>query len=215
MGYRVVQPGFPAALGVLATPQLADDASLAVRRLDLALVLLLATLAGVAAALAGARTSVTGPVPPGGGSPPLRAGAGEGRPDAAAHSGSPPLEFEPVFGAFERMAADIRSSQDALEEARKRTAAVLATVATGVVALDPQGRVLIANPQAVDILAREPARGGAVPRRISAPSGPRSRWWSTASSRDPEAESAAELEVGGRRLTLQLAPARAPTSGAW
>ena len=54
VGYRVVQPGSPGNLGVLATPQLADDGSLAVRQLDLALVLLLATLAGVAAALAGA-----------------------------------------------------------------------------------------------------------------------------------------------------------------
>ncbi|MBA2459319.1 MAG: hypothetical protein H0V43_10245, partial [Gemmatimonadales bacterium] len=54
IGYRVVQPGTPRNLGVLATPQLADDGSLAVRQLDLALVLLLATLAGVAAALAGA-----------------------------------------------------------------------------------------------------------------------------------------------------------------
>ena len=78
--------------------------------------------------------------------------------------GRPPLEFEPVFGAFERMAADIRSSQSALEEARRRTAAVLATVATGVVGVDPRGRVLIANRQAVDLLGT-PLRGGrAVPR---------------------------------------------------
>ena len=41
VGYRVVQPGYPSSLGVLATPQLAEDASLAVRRLDLALVLVL------------------------------------------------------------------------------------------------------------------------------------------------------------------------------
>ncbi|HTG50257.1 MAG TPA: hypothetical protein VL915_07170, partial [Gemmatimonadales bacterium] len=54
VGYRVVEPGFPSDLGVLATPQPAEDPSLAVRRLDLALVLLLATLLGVAAALAGA-----------------------------------------------------------------------------------------------------------------------------------------------------------------
>ena len=54
VGYRVIQPGTPSTIGVLATPQLADDSSLAVRQLDLALVLLLATLAGVAAALVGA-----------------------------------------------------------------------------------------------------------------------------------------------------------------
>ena len=117
----------------------------------------------------------------------------------------PPLEFEPVFGAFERMAADIRSSQQALEAARKRTAAVLATVATGVVGLDPQGRVLIANPQANDILGTrlgegEPFLDGLAPE------------WSslalvvTRFLQDPEADAAAELEVSGRRLTVQLAP---------
>ena len=136
VGYRVVQPGDPADVGVLATPQLADDSSLAVRQLDLGLVLLLSTLAGVAAALLGAQRAsraLSRPVAE------LRRSAlafGRGQP-MPAHTENPPLEFEPVFGAFERMAADIRSSQHALEEARRRTAAVLGTVATGVVAIDP------------------------------------------------------------------------------
>ncbi len=180
VGYRVVQPGFPAAIGVLATPQLAEDASLAVRRLDLALVLLLATLAGVGAALAGAgraSRALSRPV-----AELRRSALALGKGDAMPpRSGSPPLEFEPVFGAFERMAADIRSSQNALEEARKRTAAVLATVATGVVGLDPEGRVLIANPQAVDILGASLARGGAVPRAARLRSGRRSPSWCTGS----------------------------------
>ncbi|MBA3498554.1 MAG: hypothetical protein H0T86_15760, partial [Gemmatimonadales bacterium] len=55
VGYRVVQPGSPTDIGVLATPQLADDTSLGVRQLDLALILLLTTLAGVTAALLGAQ----------------------------------------------------------------------------------------------------------------------------------------------------------------
>ena len=100
VGYRVVQPGFPEALGVLATPQLAEDASLAVRRLDLALVLLLGTLLGVGAALAGAgraSRALSRPVAD------LRRSAialGKGDP-MPPYSGSQPLEFEPVFGAFE------------------------------------------------------------------------------------------------------------------
>jgi hypothetical protein len=72
---------------------------------------------------------------------------------------TPPIEFEPVFGAFNRMAADVRSSQRALEEARRRTDAVLATVATGVVALEPSGEVLIANRQASELLGI-PLAGG-------------------------------------------------------
>ena len=136
VGYRVIQPGPPEAIGVLATPQLADDPSLAVRQLDLALVLLLATLAGIAGAVTAAQRAslaLARPVAD------LRRSAlalGRGQP-VPPRSDHPPLEFEPVFGAFERMAADIATSREALEEARRRTAAVLATVATGVVGLDP------------------------------------------------------------------------------
>jgi PAS domain-containing protein len=158
VGFRVVQPGVPSALGVLATPRVADDSSLGAQQLDLGLVLLLATIIGVVAALAGARRAalaLSRPVSE------LRRSAialGRGQP-MPSHSANPPLEFEPVFGAFERMAADIRSSQEALEEARRRTATVLATVATGVVGLDQEGRVIIANRQAVDLLGTYPTRG--------------------------------------------------------
>jgi two-component system nitrogen regulation sensor histidine kinase NtrY len=203
IGYRVFQPGRPSDIGVLATPQLADDSTLGVRQLDLALVLLLATLAGVAAALAGARIAsraLSRPVAE------LRRSAlalGKGQP-MPQHSERPPLEFEPVFAAFERMAADIRSSQSALEDARRRTATVLATVATGVVGVDPRGRVLIANRQAVDLLGTPLQEGEPFLERLPA------EWLplSIAVRRflgDPTADGMVELEVGGRRLTLQLA----------
>jgi two-component system, NtrC family, nitrogen regulation sensor histidine kinase NtrY len=203
VGYRVVQPGRPADVAVLASPQLAEDLSLGARQLDLALVLLLATLAGVAAALAGAQIAsraLSRPVAE------LRRSAlalGKGLP-MPAHSGRPPLEFEPVFGAFERMAADIRSSQSALEEARRRTAAVLATVATGVVGVDPNGRVLIANKQAVDLLGTELEEGEPFLERLS------SEWAPLVAAvrhflADPGLDGSAELEVGGKRMTLQLA----------
>jgi signal transduction histidine kinase len=203
VGYRVVQPGPATDIAVIATPQLADDASLGARQLDLALVLLLATLGGVAAALAGAQIAsrtLSRPVAE------LRQSAralGKGQP-MPAHSGRPPLEFEPVFGAFERMAADIRSTQSALEEARRRTATVLATVATGVVGMDPGGRVLIANRQAVDLLGTQLQEGEPFLDRLSPEWAP----LSAAVRRfldNPGADGTAELEVGGRRLTLQLA----------
>ncbi|HEX5963052.1 MAG TPA: ATP-binding protein, partial [Gemmatimonadales bacterium] len=203
VGYRVVQPGTPADLAVLATPQLGDDALLRTRQLDLALLLLLATLVGVAAALSGAQIAaraLSRPVAE------LRRSAlalGKGGP-MPRHSERPPLEFEPVFAAFERMAADIQSSQRALEEARRRTATVLATVATGVVGVDPEGRVLIANRQAVDLLGIELAEGHSFLERLPP------EWLSLAVAvrrflGDPAADGSAELEVGGRRLTLQLA----------
>ncbi len=204
IGFRVVQPGTPASLGVLATPQVADDSSLGARQLDLGLVLLLATIIGVVAALAGARRAalaLSRPVSE------LRRSAialGKGQ-SMPAHSANPPLEFEPVFGAFERMAADIRSSQDALEEARRRTATVLATVATGVVGLDQDGRVIIANRQAVDLLGVPLAEGDLLLECLGAE-------WSTLAAAVRRflaaaggADAGAELTVGGRRLTLQLA----------
>ena len=202
VGYRVIQPGAPSEIGVLATPQLADDSSLAVRQLDLALVLLLATLAGIAGAVAGAQRAsraLSRPVAD------LRRSAlalGRGQP-VPPRSGSPPLEFEPVFGAFERMAADIASSRHALEEARRRTAAVLATVATGVVGLDPEGRVLIANLQAVELLGMKLEEGDRLLDRL----GPEWRPLTAAVGGflgDPTADPTAELEIGGRRLSLQL-----------
>ncbi len=203
VGYRVVQPGRPSDITVVATPQLADDSSLGARQLDLALVLLLATLAGVAAALAGAQIAsrtLSRPVAELRRSA-LALGKGQAMPP---HSGRPPLEFEPVFGAFERMAADIRSTQSALEEARRRTAAVLATVATGVVGVDPRGRVLIANRQAVDLLGTRLEEGEPFLDRLSDDWAP----LSMAVRRfleNPSIDGTAELEVGGRRLTLQLA----------
>src|SRR5213076_2796105 len=54
--------------------------------------------------------------------------------------------------AFERMAADVTRSQGALEEARRRTAQVLANVATGVIAVDDGLRVTMANPRAAELL---------------------------------------------------------------
>ena len=204
VGFRVVQPGIPATVGVLATPQVADDSNLGARQLDLALVLLLATIIGVVAALIGARRAalaLSRPV-----SELRRSAIALGRGQAMpAHSAHPPLEFEPVFGAFERMAADIRSSQSALEEARHRTATVLATVATGVVGLDPDGRVIIANRQAVDLLGVPLAEGDPLLERLDA------GWWPLAEAvraflAAPELPGAsAELTVGGRRLTVQLA----------
>ncbi len=203
IGYRVVQPGSPTDIGVLATPQLADDSSLAVRQLDLALVLLLTTLAGVAAALVGAQRAsrtLSRPVAELRRSA-LALGRGQAMPP---HADQPPLEFEPVFGAFERMAADIRSSQHALEEARRRTAAVLGTVATGVVGIDPAGRVLIANRQAVDLVGVELEEGAPLLDRLGAEWAP----FTTAVRRylqDATAEPTAELEAGGRRISFQLA----------
>jgi nitrogen fixation/metabolism regulation signal transduction histidine kinase len=61
---------------------------------------------------------------------------------------APPAEFRPVFVAFRRMARDLAESRRALEAAQRRTAAVLRNVASGVVAVDREARVVLANPRA-------------------------------------------------------------------
>src|SRR5690606_36338874 len=151
VGYRVIEFAPSGGIGVLATPQVSGMRDPGDQQFDLALVLLLATIAGILAAVAGAGVAsraLSRPVAD------LRRAAfaiGRGQ-QVPLPAATPPVEFEPVFGAFHRMAADVRASQQALEESRRRTAAVLATVATGVVALDPDGRVLIANRQAAELL---------------------------------------------------------------
>ncbi|MFL5560282.1 MAG: sensor histidine kinase [Gemmatimonadaceae bacterium] len=66
----------------------------------------------------------------------------------------PPIEFRPVYSAFRRMANDLGESREALVEARRRTEAVLRTVASGVVAVDRGGEITLANPRAEALLGR-------------------------------------------------------------
>jgi nitrogen fixation/metabolism regulation signal transduction histidine kinase len=73
-----------------------------------------------------------------------------------------------------------------------------------VVGLDPRGRVLIANRQAVDLLGTELEEGEPFLDRLPA------EWRPLATAvqkflADPSADGTAELDVSGRRLTLQLA----------
>jgi two-component system nitrogen regulation sensor histidine kinase NtrY len=189
---------------VLATPQLADEWSQRENQVDLALVLLLATLIGGAAALAGAQAAaraLSRPVAD------LRRSAiavGQGEP-LPLMTETPPIEFEAVFGAFERMAADIRASQAALEDARRRTATVLANVATGVVALEPGGRVLLANPRAKEMLGHPLPEGEPLAALLGASWAPLTEAVKRfLAAPDPGGEQI-EVEVGGRRLRLQLA----------
>ncbi len=151
VGYRLVQPDRPSRLGALAAARHALDPGATIQQRDLAFVLLLLLIGGLGAAVQGAQAAsraLSRPVAQ------LRRAAvalGEGRP-APLTDRNVPLEFEPVFAAFERMEADIRTGREALEAARRRTETVLATVATGVVALDEQGRVILANRQASEVL---------------------------------------------------------------
>ncbi|HEU4563279.1 MAG TPA: ATP-binding protein, partial [Gemmatimonadaceae bacterium] len=151
-GYRVVSAADGERL-VLAAPAPGSEEALDRRRHDLGVLVMFATvlgafgalwLSGVAArslaepigrlrgaALALAEGNLEPPLPP-----------------------RPPAEFVPVFSAFRRMARDIRESRAALEEAERRTSAVLRNVASGVIAVDEEGLVVLANPRAERLLGR-------------------------------------------------------------
>src|SRR4029077_270860 len=64
-------------------------------------------------------------------------------------------------------ASDVKRSQAALEEARERTARVLANVATGVIAVDDGLRVTMANPRAAELLGTPLTPGDLLPQAAS------------------------------------------------
>lgn len=190
---------------VLSAPRLVDDAQLFREQQDLAYALLLATLVGLGASvlLAGVAAKwLARPVHA------LRAAAeaiGQGKP-LPPLGPAVPVEFVPVVEGLERMARDVRTSQAELEASRQRTAAVLRSVATGVVALDAESRVMIANPRAEEMLGAGLTPG--VPVREVTPAAWSPLWvWAEQFLRgggegEPEPH---ELVVGERRIRAQIA----------
>src|SRR6266550_2987089 len=207
VGFLVVAPGPPGEQGVLAVPQLLDDERIRKQREDLTLGILLATLVGLVAAiyLAGlAARRLAKPVAA------LREAAiavGRGSEPPAFPSGTP-REFEPVLSAFDRMATDVRRSQGALEEARQRTARVLANVATGVIAVDDSLRVTMANPRASELVlggTETLAPGNVLPQTTAAGWAP--VWQAVAEflAQHRDVIQEREFDVGGRQIRVQLA----------
>lgn len=212
IGYRVVRPGPPEDVSVLATPQPALDPDLGEQQLDLILVLLLATLIGVGGAVTGARAAgraLSRPVAD------LRRAAvelGQGH-SARVDALNPPAEFEAVFSSFNSMAADIRASQAALEDARRRLATVVANVATGVVAVDRGGRVLLANRRAAEILGTELREGEPLQNQLGSAWQPLLDVVSGYLAGGPEEIAAVELDADSRRIRLQAARLATELSG--
>ena len=215
VGYRMVAAEPRGDQVVLAVPQLLNDEMVREQQRDVALALVLGTLAGLAAAiyLAGlAARRLAKPVAA------LREAAlavGRGSEPPAFPAGTP-REFEPVFSAFDRMVTDVRRSQAALEEARSRTARVLANVATGVIAVDDGLRVTMANPRASELVVggtETLSPGDVLPQ--ASPAGWTPVWRAVAEfiveNRDVIQER--EFEVGGRQIRVQLALLGTATDG--
>ena len=145
-GYRSFSDeGAPST--VVSAPARADELELGRRRRDLGVLVLFATAVGALAALwlSGlAARELARPIAT------LRTAAlsiagGERTPPLESE---PTIEFDPVFTAFRQMESDLNASRTALEEAQRRTAAVLRNVASGVVAVDAAGNVALSNPRA-------------------------------------------------------------------
>ncbi|HET7457663.1 MAG TPA: ATP-binding protein, partial [Gemmatimonadaceae bacterium] len=198
--------GYRAATGtrgervVLAAPARADEVALDRRRRDLGVLVLFAAAIGALAALGLSGVAARELSRPIGA---LRSAAfavarGEREP---VPPGEPPAEFEPVFSAFRRMAADLSASKSALEEAQRRTAAVLRNVASGVVAVSGAGEVAIANPRAASLLGCDLAPGTPIDCFGSPEIESRLRAFIDAGDADEEEF---DVEHGGRQLHARL-----------
>jgi signal transduction histidine kinase len=122
---------------------------------------------------------------------------------------APVKEFMPVFSAFERMDADLAASRAALEEAQRRTESVLRDVASGVIAVDKGGRVMLANPGADALLGR-PVTPGLTLRQLGEPGLAAHGGLLNGTN----AEDAFDETLGGRQVRGSLAHLERGTGGA-
>jgi two-component system nitrogen regulation sensor histidine kinase NtrY len=193
---------------VLSAPARSDELALDRRRRDVAVLVVFVTVLGALAAfwLSGiaARTFARPIDTLRRGALAVAGGAREPLPE-----GRPPVEFEPVFDAFRQMAADLGASRDALESAERRLSAVLRDVASGVIAVDADGRISLINPRAVALLPAGALPGAAAGDVLDAPLADRLRRFLSGSSEqeefDIERPGGVQLHV---RLTRLLRGAR-------
>jgi two-component system, NtrC family, nitrogen regulation sensor histidine kinase NtrY len=196
-GFRVSMSGSGERY-VIGAPARGTEAILDQRRRDLAVLVACATVLGALAALALSQAASRSLAEPIGA---LRVAAlaiarGEREPPLAARA---PDEFQPVFSAFRRMAADLGESRAALESAQRRTSAILRNVASGVVALDANGFITLANPRAETMLGR-PLPPGLAAEGLGAETAHRLRDFAEGEVEETEFE----LTVHGRQLQARL-----------
>ena len=197
MGYRVM-PGSRGSI-VLAAPARVDDVQLDRRRRDLGVLVLFATAVGAVAALWLSAVAARQLAQPIGALRTAARSVARGERELP-FEGEQTSEFLPVFRAFQAMAEDLGASRAALEEAQRRTDAVLRTVASGVVAVDELGRVILANPRAETLLGDVPRAGEPVSRMSTAAVAARLAGF----LRSDAAEDAFDMEREGRSLRGQL-----------
>jgi signal transduction histidine kinase len=110
-------------------------------------------------------------------------------------------EFGSVFSAFNRMVLRLQRARRALVRTTRRTEAIVEDAATGVVALDAMGRVILVNARAQDVLEGRVEVGGPMPRF----DGPRGEFveWVEGCLRDGLREATVEFQWGERRIRVR------------
>lgn len=107
-------------------------------------------------------------------------------------------EFGSVFAAFNRMVRRLGEARTELLRTTRRTETIVEEVATGVIAVDTEGRVTVANPRAESLLGTPLEKGSRIPG-----SGSRSSElarWLAAYGRDPRAEADGDFRWADRRI---------------
>jgi signal transduction histidine kinase len=152
-GYRSAIADGGATRIVVGAPARSDELALDRQRRDLGTLVLFATAMGALAALGLSGIAARTIARPIGElrNAALAIGEGARRTELA---DQPPREFMPVYAAFRHMTADLTASRTALEQAQRRTEAVLRNVASGVLAVSGSGHISLANPRVETMLGR-------------------------------------------------------------
>ena len=110
-------------------------------------------------------------------------------------------EFGSVFTAFNRMVLRLHRARRALVRTTSRTEAIVEDAATGVVALDALGRVILVNARAQAVLEGRMQVGERMPRF----DGPRGEFveWVEGCLRDGLREATVEFQLGERRIRVR------------
>ena len=110
-------------------------------------------------------------------------------------------EFGSVFTAFNRMVLRLHRARRALVRTTSRTEAIVEDAATGVVALDALGRVILVNARAQAVLEGRMQLGERMPRF----DGPRGEFveWVEGCLRDGLREATVEFQLGDRRIRVR------------
>jgi len=111
-------------------------------------------------------------------------------------------EFGAVFRAFNRMVGRVRKSRRQLVRTSRRTQLIMDEAAVGMVALDSDGRVTLANPRAEGLLGGEVVVGGDIPR--GGPFAEALNPWLGAFLSATHEEADAEFQAGDRRVRVRV-----------